>query len=479
MAPPAGSVSGDYAWFECPLEIRALPATPRSVPVSTMVPLGLWASGTGLPGDVDERSITLVRVVGGKATVEPVQLSSAPALRPGGRRLRAGTPDTVSYLVEEDITPELKPAQSNGLLSWFAQPNEHGRAQYRVRFGILKKGTRVQVPYPPYHWRHFGPEGRATPAQQFPVMQIRPQFPLNGEVGVFEGENLVTRYHTGPTPQEIAAGVVGIRRPFLYPLIGPDGAGLTGFGKPHDPTGSHAHHYSLWIAHALVNGLDFWSERGGVIVHENFEDLEDGPVFCRIVQNTSWRFGETNLLREQRSIAVFRAAGEDRLLDFQLAFTPAQSNIVQFGKTTFGFLATRVAQSMSVFDGGGEIQNARGDLNEGAAHLKPAEWLDQSGPVASGRWNGIAILDHPANPGHPVVWHCRNDGWAGASVTAGDELGLQPGQWLTLRYRLVLHRGDARQAGIPEHFAAYRAKPHFHWGQSARLPNEQIYENTP
>ena len=113
-----------------------------------------------------------------------------------------------------------------------------------------------------------------------------------------------------------------MRRPFLYPLVGPDGIPLTEFGKPHDPTGSHAHHYSLWVAHASVGGKSFWSETEGLIAHEGFDHQEDGPVFCRIVQKTAWVHGETTVLRERRRVTVWATPESFRAIDVDLEFEP-------------------------------------------------------------------------------------------------------------------------------------------------------------
>jgi hypothetical protein len=290
---------------------------------------------------------------------------------------------------------------------------------------------------------------------------------------------LITSYHVGP-PLANAGQPGGTRRPFFYPVLGPGGAPLTEFGKPHDPTGSHAHHYSLWIAHASVAGRDFWSEKGGVVAHDQWDLMEDGPVFCRLVQTTRWVFDKTECLRERRSLTVYPADAQFRLADLDLEYTPAGAQAVELGKTTFGFLAVRVAQSMTPFDGGGEILNARGDRNEQAAHLKRAEWLDQSGPTAPASadpdddraapplWSGIAVFDHPRNPNHPTVWHCRNDGWAGASFSAEKPCSLKPGERLRLRYRLLLHRGNAEEAQVARHYRdGYAAEAAIHVGEPA------------
>ncbi|HYT91990.1 MAG TPA: PmoA family protein, partial [Gemmataceae bacterium] len=264
-------------------------------------------------------------------------------------------------------------------------------------------------------------------------------------------------------------GRFAIRRPFLYPVNGPDGIALTEFGKPHDPTGSHDHHYSLWVAHTSVNGHDFWSEKGGVIVHKRFDQLEDGPVYCRLVQSNGWVFGGKEVLQERRSLTVYRPLAAFRLMDIELELTPPKGEAVTFGKSSFGLLAVRVAQSMSVFDGGGEILTGSGHRNEREAHLKRACWLDQSGPVAPGKWGGIAIFDHAENVNHPTGWHCRNDGWAGAAFALDGPYTIKAGEQLRLRYRILLHRGSTSTGEVAHRYEEYRTRPTVRVGEPAAI----------
>jgi hypothetical protein len=351
------------------------------------------------PAPVDERTIRLYR-----GDVElPVQYVPTPQAR-GGTAV-AGT---------------LHWRASNGL--------------YRLAFA--SGGRRVQVPYPPYNFRAFDAEGRATPLPHFERMRISPQWPLEGVLNVLDGETPFATYH-----------VSGGKRPYLYPVIGPDGIGLTELGKTHDPTGSHAHHYSLWTAHASVDGKDFWSEKGGSITHEAIESLEDGPLFSRLRVRNRW----TERLVERRTL-TFYAFDDHRLIDVELELTGTAT----LGKSTFGPLAVRVRPSMSVFDGGGEIRNAEGAINEKDAHLRRAAWIDLSGPVGATARGGVALLDHPSNPGHPTAWHCRDDGWAGAALCKDGDVVVSPDQPLRLKYRVVLHRGDGQ---VARRFAEYAAVP--------------------
>lgn len=453
-------------WFSLPIQVSGLPADAEFVPVSCEVDFSGLLARLKVTGAVDERSIRLLRLLNdGGEMPEPVQFVASAQPRARQRRLLGGTTPRVSYLSEYAAgeTPEVP--KTVGELCWIARSGPQGVSRYRLRFGIPRGGRMIQVPFSPQNLRAFDAEGRATPVWWFPRMQIRPQWPLHGEVHVLENNRLVTTYHTGPDASEATAPPPSLRRPFFYPVNGPDDVSLTEFGKPHDPTGSHAHHYSLWIAHASVEGHDFWSERGGIIAHDQFALLEDGPVLCRLIQKTRWIHDGRLLLRGRREFTVYRATESFRLMDVELQLSPAGSKPVTLGQTTFGLLAVRVAQSMTVFDGGGEILNARGDRNEQNAHLKRATWLDQSGPIAPGKWGGIAIFDHPENPNHPTGWHCRNDGWAGAALNMDRPIAIPSAETLRLRYRILLHRHNAAQGGVARNYEAYRARPAIDLGQ--------------
>lgn len=471
---PRGDRGPLYELFEVPIAVSGLPPGAAPAPLGCEVDFAGLLQRLGKSGAVDERSVRLFQVLpdGGRRE-QPVQLLSREQPRAAQRQFLPATVSGVSYLAEVAASETRPVVPAGGPLSWIAQGDSEGRADYRLQFGVLRRGRAIQVPYPPQNWRMFDDQDRATPLAYFPRMQIRPQWPLDGVLRIADNGVPVTGYHLGPlleAPPGAPTPSPTIRRPFLYPVNGPDGVSLTEFGKPHDPTGSHRHHYSLWIAHNNVAGRNFWADNGGLILHQAIVLLEDGPVFCRMVVRTRWRDGETDLLDEQRSVTVFGAGEDFRLLDFDLQFRPAGKEPVELGQTTFGFLAVRVAQSLTPFDGGGEILNARGQRNEQNVHLQRAEWLDQSGPILPDRWSGIAVLDHPANPNHPTIWHCRNDGWAGAAFCGEKPYTIAVDQPLHLRYRLVLHRGDAVQGRIADHWRAYAAQPNVRLGEPRGAP---------
>ncbi len=90
---------------------------------------------------------------------------------------------------------------------------------------------------------------------------------------------------------------------------------------------------------------------------------------------------------------------------------------------------------------GGGRRNSEGGVNEQEVFWKPARWVDYSGPITANTVEGVTLFDHPANPNHPSVFHVRNDGWMGASLTFAEPRVLAPGKPLALRYGLFVHSG--------------------------------------
>ena len=92
---------------------------------------------------------------------------------------------------------------------------------------------------------------------------------------------------------------------------------------------------------------------------------------------------------------------------------------------------------------------------------KHADWNDYSGSV-DGKVIGIAIFDHPKNNPR-AAWHTRAYGLMAANPfgrasfleTKGELFKLAKGEHLKLRYGLLLHKGDAKEAKVAEHFAVF------------------------
>ena len=286
-------------------------------------------------------------------------------------------------------------------------------------------------------------------AQPKPVPRVQ-AIPLPDDQVSFECDKKeLTRLHFAPNQQ----------RPFLYPINGPSGFTLTRMGHPHDPI-THSHHNSVWISHAAINGLSFWADSSGAhIVHQRVEKLSDGDASASVETSALWRTKDGgDLLKELRKITVQPQDNGEWLLVIDLQLTPVKE-AVQIGDTAFGMLGVRMAKTIGVKDGGGTIRNSEGGVDEAGCFRNKARWVDYSGPVTNEIMEGITLLDHPGNPGHPVPFHVRDDGWMGAALTFGNPINLESGQSLKLRYGLYIHAGAPATEALERQWQGFSTAP--------------------
>jgi hypothetical protein len=309
-----------------------------------------------------------------------------------------------------------------------------------------------------------GASGQSTPPA--PLNPVPATFvePLpHFQARFMQGDRELTRYHFDPAD----------RRPFLFPITGPSGLSLTRMGHPHDPV-SHSHHNSVWISHHAVNGVNFWADAGknlGRIVPqriEQFEDADEGAWLTAVNHWVNETSGEV-LLLERRRVEVRPLPNHEFLTIIDLEFSPHKQPVT-FDKTPFGLVGVRMRKSIGVHDGGGVIRNSEGAQGEkgtdgpespakGGVFWKPARWCDYSGPVSQKASEGITLFDHPSNPNHPTVFHVRDDGWMGASLTFDGPRTLEAGTKLRLRYGLYAHLGTPPVAELDARWKSFTELP--------------------
>lgn len=288
-----------------------------------------------------------------------------------------------------------------------------------------------------------------------------------------------------------------VPRPFCYPIIGPGGLAMTRnypmVKVPGEET-DHPHHRSLWFAHGPVNGHDFWTERAGTgrIVHRGFADISSGVNTGLIKTLNDWVAADGKVIcSDEQTLRFYAPINGAITMDFEITVKAAHGEVV-FGDSKEGTFAIRVAESMRVLlpvkrgekpqPGQGHIVLSTGERDDGASAVaakeakreaitwgKRAAWCDYYGPV-DGKIVGFAIMDHPANPRHPTWWHVRDYGLFAANPfgqhdfeglkdkTTGN-FKIPAGQSATFRYRVVIHEGDEKAAGIAARYAEYVKTP--------------------
>ena len=269
-----------------------------------------------------------------------------------------------------------------------------------------------------------------------------------------------------------------VTKPYLWPLRAATGTYITRawpmemVAEEAGEKKDHQHQRGLWFAHDSVNKLDFWNNEGsyttpnrGRMTLKKAAAVTSGKDKGTITATFEWTGmdGGNALLTEQR-VMTFYADPKLRYFDVDLTLTALQTVTFGDGKDgAFGIRLRPVLQEDKK-QNPGRISNAEGLEGERQLWGKPSKWCDYSGEVA-GEKVGMAILDHPDNPRHPVRWHARGYGLFaanpfGISVFTNDKsqngaMTIEPGKSLRYRYRVIIHPGDAKGQDLAGQWAKY------------------------
>lgn len=238
------------------------------------------------------------------------------------------------------------------------------------------------------------------------------------------------------------------QRPYLHPLrVAPAGAVVTAL-RPDD----HPWQYGVFTGHARLSGVDFWHEKGW-IRSRGLESVKELGSTVEIVARNDWldqrRGGKRLLVERQRIVVHAPEAATPGLyaIDFNWELTPEVELTV--GQYDYGGLAFRPADHR-------ERKHVHGDGDSAWA------WQDMSGvfthegkPVEA----GVAIFDHPKNPGYPPVWRVDGQGLINPAITARGPLILPAGKPALFRYRLVVHAGAGKVPELQALHDAWKALP--------------------
>ncbi len=305
-------------------------------------------------------------------------------------------------------------------------------------------------------------------------------------IDVLQGQRIDFRTRTGLVARYHIAGSVA--KPYFWPLYAPGSVALTRPWPMEQASGEdqdHIHQKSAWFGHGDVipegltlrhhikgvQGVDFWSENPGhgrIVCTSVGQPHQEGR-HAWVRTTNEWRTADNEtILNEARTIHL-HDFGTARLLVLDIDLC-ASAVPVTFGDTKEGTLGVRVRTRMTEKKGKGQITNAEGKVGSGGAlNLQKkgcwgliSAWCDYSAPI-DGATAGIAILADPSNP-YPTAWHSRDYGLMAANPFGRARSGfpdlrgqtrlvhLARGEHLKLRYGLLLHTGNAQQAGVASYY---------------------------
>jgi hypothetical protein len=306
--------------------------------------------------------------------------------------------------------------------------------------------------------------------------------PAVAQVKITPGaEKIAVEINGQPYTDFYVAGA-GVTKPYLHPLRAASGTYVTrmwpmekvaeeaSIAKP-----DHQHQRGVWFAHdtVIAHGakLDFWNNEAdyttddrGKIVLQKVDRVTNGKDQGSLAATFAWTdwSGRNTALTESR-VMTFYADPKLRIVDFDITLSPVDK--VTFGDGKDGLFGIRIRPVLQERRGNGHIVTADGLETENKAWGKRGNWCDYAGEV-NGEKVGIAILDHPQNPHHPARWHVRGYGLFAANpflAAFTDEkspdgaVTLERGQSLRFRYRVIVHPGDVKTAGIADQWERYIA----------------------
>jgi hypothetical protein len=245
----------------------------------------------------------------------------------------------------------------------------------------------------------------------------------------------------------------------------------------------HPHHRAMFFAHGDINGVDFWGEaqfatKAPVQVGGKTYTSEELPkgrtVFTKLEESKggldsgtlravfSLRGPDDRVMGSETQEYTFRGDKRTRTIDCAFTITADQGTPLKMGDTKEGTFAIRVVKSLQ--EPAVKMLNSNGAMGEKNIWGKRADWVDYSG-VVGGERVGIAIFDYPGNIKHPTYWHARGYGLFAVNPFGEHDFYNDPkrdgsvtipvGGSLTLRYRVLIHDGDAAQAKVGEAYTQY------------------------
>ncbi len=281
-------------------------------------------------------------------------------------------------------------------------------------------------------------------------------------------------YREGEEEPIVTQNAGAEHRPFLHPIVAPDGKGLATEYSP----GHHPHQTGLYWGFTRVNGEpmdedtlrqwfyrrdkpeeiaravgrdyfhnpggDYWRRDSATVVTEAGTEVQwqtvygmldaDGNAFMTETQNWSMR------------------ADEDRfILDLEWA-GEAVAGDVSINEMSYGGMFLRMPWTR---DTPGEAVNAARQRNRQAEGQR-AMWVDV-GMQVEGRddFLHVAIFDHPMNAGYPKTWRVDGQLGVGPARSRMGDWHIPEGTTEVIRHRLIVYTGELNDLELTEDWEEY------------------------
>ena len=272
---------------------------------------------------------------------------------------------------------------------------------------------------------------------------------------IHDGEQLVTLYRAcEELPRNDSP------KPCFAPIYTPSGELITEY-RPAD----HTWHTGLYFGWVHVNQANLWGggwyipERDryedvehthGIQRHDQFTRLEADADGIAVEEKLTWLDADDQpLVAETRSYRFYPLdgrAGYRWLIDTRIEPAVDKVTLGASRAARYSGLELRMGPPFA------DAFHCCSEGREGHENImgQRARWVGASG-AAGGM---VVMMDHPANPRHPVTWFTRAN-LLGAGLLMEDDLKLQKGESLELRYAFLVLDEDPGREHLEEFYGEF------------------------
>jgi hypothetical protein len=299
-----------------------------------------------------------------------------------------------------------------------------------------------------------------APASQMSFVEVREGSAVGALTVLDRGRPVLTYVHGDRLPEGL--GPEQARSCYIHPLYSLDGEVLT-----EDFPADHLHHHGLfwaWPAVEVRGALTQSWHPAEPALRQRFVrwvEREVTDAGARFTVENAWRLGGAeDVAVETVAVRVHGASRFGRAIDIEIAVKPVGGSLTLRGAAEenkgYGGLCFRgraFGPAGEPLFKGAAMTTDEGPLEADSAG-RPFLWADLSTPKG-----GVAVFVSPDHPGFPLPWLVRNS-YAGIIDPCWpglDTASLKADVPVFLRYRVYVHRRDARSGRVGQAYAAYAA----------------------
>lgn len=265
-----------------------------------------------------------------------------------------------------------------------------------------------------------------------------------------EAEGTISVLRQGETKPILVQNAKEDFRPYIHPLIPPDGKGLLTEYSP----GHHKHQTGLYWGLTRVNGRDYfhnpqgdyWKKVALNIVEESGEQVKWQTIY-QLLDSLG-----NPVMEETQNWTLSELNGEYAL---DLEWKGEAKTDVTIGQYDYGSFFLRMPWKEGI---DGEIVNAARQKNE-QAEGQPSMWINVGMTVddREDRVN-VAIFDHPENRGYPNKWRVDGQLGLGPAFTRDGDWLIENGTTETIKLRLLVYTGEFNDLKMNESWGKFSGR---------------------